>query len=305
MNVFTCVHNISSPFESAIALGLFDGVHLAHREIINSVLKNSKRFIPTVFTFTLSEGQNKGNTFQKPLMSVDERIAEIEKMGVQQLLMPPFDEIKNLTAEEFFYDVLLLKMKAKFLACGYNFRFGKGNLGDVGLLKALCEKEGIELFVADEMTFEGKTVSSTFIRECLKNGEIEKANKMLCTPYTLNGKIVHGNRLGRKLSFPTINQLLDTAKADLRYGVYLSKAVIEERELYAVTNVGIKPTVNGKVPMAESHLIDFDGDVYGKNAKVKLLRFLREEKCFCSVDELKTAVMDDIKKAKEMILENT
>jgi riboflavin kinase/FMN adenylyltransferase len=300
VTVFDNLNTLSSPFESAVALGYFDGMHLAHREIINNVLYKSKRFIPTVFTFTLCDGQNKGDGVQKPIMSVSQRVEEIEKMGIQQLFIPTFDEIKDLTAEEFFYDVLLDKMKAKTLACGYNFRFGKGNLGDVAVLKRLCEKEGIELFVADEMTFKGKTLSSTYIRECLKNGDIENANLMLGAPYTITGEVIHGAHLGSKLNFPTINQLLDTQKMQVKYGVYLSEVLVDNNTYPAVTNVGVKPTVNGNVPMAESHLIDFTGNLYGKYAAVKLINFLREETRFESLNELKTAVQNDINKAKQL-----
>lgn len=301
MTVFDNLNTLSSPFESAVALGYFDGMHLAHRQIITEVLKHSKRYIPWVFTFTLAPDQSKNTLFQKPIMSTDERVKEIEKMGVQGLFIPPFNEIKNLTAEEFVENVLFKKMNAKFLACGYNFRFGKGNLGDVNLLKQLSQKHGVQLFVADEMTFKGKTLSSTYIRECLKNGNIENANLMLGAPYTITGEIVHGARLGSTLNFPTINQLLDTQKTQVKYGVYLSEVLVDNNTYPAVTNVGVKPTVNGNVPMAESHLIDFTGDLYGKYAAVKLINFLREETRFESLNELKTAVQNDIKIAKQLL----
>ena len=299
MNVFAHLETAQSPFDSAVALGYFDGLHLAHKKIIETVLKSSKSLIPTVFTFTLDDGETKGDTPFAPLMSEQQRVAEIEKMGVQQLLMPPFSEIKNLTAEEFFEDVLIKKMRAKKLACGFNFRFGKGNTGDVNLLKTLCEENGVELLVTPQITFEGKAISSTLIRECLKNGEVEKAEKMLGESYKISDEIVHGAGLGNLLGFPTLNQ--DALETPLRYGVYLTKVELENGEFNAITNVGIKPTVNGKTPVAETHLFDFSGDIYGKTATVKFLKFLRDETKFPTTNHLKTAVLNDIKKAKEIL----
>ncbi len=291
--------NPVSPFESAIALGYFDGLHLAHRKIIDCVMKSSKRFIPTVFTFSLKEGEAKGTNVQKPIMSLEERLCAIEEIGVSQVWVPSFESIKELSAEDFFYEFLVKKLRAGKICCGFNFRFGKKNSGDVNLLKKLCEENEIELVVTDEIKLGSEAISSTAIRNYLKLGECEKLKEMLGDYYTVCGEVIHGNGIGKKLDFPTINQVLNDKKTLPRYGVYISKVEVDGEVLPSVTNVGVKPTVGSNVPCSETHLIDFKGNLYGKKLKVKLIKFLRDEVAFENIDSLKEAVERDISYAKE------
>ncbi len=291
--------NKKSERETAVALGYFDGLHLAHRKIIDYAMYSSRRFIPTVFTFSLENGQNKGKTSQKALMSTNEKISALEEIGVSRLYIPPFESIKNLTAEEFFFDILLGSMNAKKLICGFNFRFGKGNTGDVNLLKNLCEQNEIDLIIVDEMKVDGEAISSTAIRKYLSEGNCEKLKAMMGDYYTIFGEVVHGASLGRKLNFPTINQTLENNRAPLRFGVYFSKVLVGDKWREAITNVGVKPTVNGEKPCVETHLINFTGDIYGEKVKVRLIKFLRDEKKFENLESLKKAVEEDINKAKK------
>ncbi len=291
--------NPVSPFESAIALGYFDGLHLAHRKIIDSVMYSSKRFIPTVFTFSLKEGENKGVGEQKALMSLEEKLSEFEQIGIKQVWVPDFENIKELSAEEFFHEFLVKKLRAGKLCCGFNFRFGSKNSGDITLLKRLCDENNIELVVIDKMEVNGEAISSTAIRKYLNLGECEKLRAMLGDYYTVCSEVVHGRGLGSKLNFPTINQTFSSDKALPRYGVYISQVEINGRVLPAITNIGIKPTVGGKVPCSETHLIDFCGDLYGEKLKVKLIKFLRDEVAFENVNCLKEAVERDISYARE------
>ena len=282
--------NPVSPFESAVALGYFDGLHLAHRKIIDTVLKNSKRFIPSVFTFS-----GKGLD-TNAIMTFDERLKALEDLGIQQVWAPNFEDIKDLSAEEFFYDFLITKLNAKMLCCGFNFRFGKNHSGDVSLLKTLCEKAGVELIVIDEI----KGTSSTAVRKAIKEAQCEEIKEMLGEYYFIESEVIHGANLGSKVLFPTINQRLNEQKLLPKKGVYVSKTVFDESEYYSVTNVGSKPTVDSDGGIyAETHILDFNGDLYGKTVTVYLLKFLREEKKFESISELKTAMQKDISKTRE------
>ncbi len=290
--------SVTSNGESAVALGYFDGLHLAHRKIIKYAVYSGRKFIPTVFTFTLDDGEYKGASVQKALMSYEEKIEAFEEMGVYQLFIPKFSDIKSISAEDFFYEILLKKMRAGKLICGFNFRFGSRNSGDVLLLKKLCEQNDVELVVVDEMSVNGEAISSTAIRSALVQGDCEKIKTMLGEHYSLSGEVVHGAALGRKLSFPTLNQTIEENRALPKFGVYISTAEIDGVIHNAITNVGIKPTVGGQTPCAETHLINFEGDLYGERAKIRLIKFLREEKQFDSLEALKSAVFEDITAAE-------
>lgn len=297
MRIFTTLDSINNDRECAIALGLFDGLHKAHRAVIASALNSG--LTPAVFTFTMNSTHPASKKDFVPLMTEKERVEGIERLGVELLLMPDFSEFANLSAEEFAEDVLFSKMKARVLCCGYDFRFGKGNSGDVSLLKELCGKHGARLEVVDCITENGKPVSSSAVRTALVEGDMQTYFDMCKRFFSVESEVVGGNRLGRTMSFPTVNQPLDFNVLSPRFGVYASRTNIGGKAYPSITNVGTKPTVSsGETVLAETHIFDFDNDLYGEKITVELLRFVRPEQKFSSTEELRAAIEADIKTVK-------
>ncbi len=291
MRIFTTLDSINNDRECAIALGLFDGLHKAHQAVIASAVDSG--LVPAVFTFTTNSSHPASKKDFVPLMSVQDRIDGIEKLGAELLLIPDFSEFSNLSAEEFVVDVLFNKMKAKILCCGFDFRFGR-DLGDVTLLKRLCEEHGARLVVIDCITENGKTVSSSAMRSALCEGDMKTYFDMCKRYFSVNSAVVHGKKLGSKMSFPTINQPIDTSVLTPRFGVYASLTHIDGEVYPSVTNVGTKPTVSkSETVLAETNIFDFDGELYDRCVKVELVSFIRPEKKFFSTDELRLAIASD------------
>ena len=292
MVVFKTLDSIHNDCECAISLGLFDGLHKAHQAVIASAVESG--LVPAVFTFTMKNSTPESKKHFSPLMTEQKRVEEIQKLGAKLLLMPDFSEFSDLTAEEFVEDVLFSRMKAKMLCCGYDFRFGKKNSGDVSLLKTLCDKHNVKLKVIDCISVNGNTVSSTAVRNSLIKGDMQTYFDMCGRYFSIESEVIRGNRLGRKMSFPTINQPLDLGVLTPRFAVYASLTHIGGKTYPSVTNVGVKPTVteNGTI-LAETNIFGFDGELYGKRVKVELVKFIREEKKFDSVDELRLAIAND------------
>ncbi len=281
---------------TAVALGFFDGVHLAHRKILNgAVLSKAEGLLPTVFTFK--------SLFKKAptgeLTTAKEKSQIFETLGIDALIIADFEHIKDFSPEEFVKEILHEKLNAKKVFCGYNYRFGKGAEGDIFALKEICRKYDIEVFVTQELALNGEEVSSTQIKKLLAEGDVTKANTLLSTIYSFEGEIIHGEKLGRRLGTPTLNIELSERKFLPRFGVYAAEVAIDGNRYRAVLNLGKKPTVKGdeKVTL-EAYLLDVTGDFYGNFARAELLEFLRDEQKFSSLEELKKAIHADIAKAK-------
>ena len=291
MRIFTTLDSINNDRECAIALGLFDGLHKAHQAVIASAVDSG--LVPAVFTFTTNGSRPASKKDFVPIMSTQDRIDGIEKLGAELLLIPDFSEFSSLSAEEFVVDVLFNKMKAKILCCGFDFRFGR-DLGDIALLERLCEEHGARLVVIDCITENGKTVSSSAMRNALCEGDMKTYFDMCNRYFSVNSAVVHGKKLGSKMSFPTINQPIDTSVLTPRFGVYASLTHIDGEVYPSVTNVGTKPTVSSsETVLAETNIFDFDGELYDRCVKVELVRFIRPEKKFFSTDELRLAIASD------------
>lgn len=291
MKIFTTLDSINNDRECAISLGLFDGLHKAHQAVIASAVDSG--LVPAVFTFTTDGSHPASKKGFIPLMSVQDRIDGIEKLGAKLLLIPDFSEFSHLTAEEFVVDILFGRMKAKVLCCGFDFRFGR-DLGGVDLLKKLCDKHGARLFVIDCMTENGKTVSSSAMRKALCEGDLETYRDMCGRYFSVNSAVIHGRKLGSKMNFPTINQPIDASILAPRFGVYASLTHVDGKTYPSVTNVGTKPTVSSsETVLAETNIFGFDEELYDRCVTVELVHFLREEKKFDSVDELRLAIATD------------
>ena len=290
---------------TAVAMGLFDGLHSGHRTVISraaEIAETHSDVSPAVFTFETSSVTSKGDGGVECILSREMKLELIENMGVRYIYSPDFSEFRNLSGEEFVKQVLTDRLNAKFAVCGEDFRFGKGAECGVKELDGLCGKYGIELCIVPKVTEEnGKRISSTMIRELVRNGGIETANRLLGTPFTLKLPVSHGKKLGRTLDFPTLNQYLSETQVAPKYGVYASKTEVHGKIYKSITNIGVKPTVGSSAPLAETYIMDFDGgELYGETVKVSLAAFIRPEKKFSDIDRLKKQIAEDIKAALEV-----
>lgn len=290
---YPCV--LTSP--TAVALGRFDGVHLAHTAVIKSAVQKEEGLTSAVFTFC----DNPNKEASQVLCTEEEKQRLIEECGIQVLINATFESVRNLSAEEFVSLVLKKSLNAKAVFCGYNYRFAKGASADVNTLKALCEKEGIQVTCVNEYVCDNTTVSSTAIRNLLSEGDLSRAKKLLGRSYTLEGRVVHGNAIGRTIETPTLN--LDVSKNKLlpRFGVYAALAHIGENTHKAVANIGLKPTVGSDSPTVEVYLLDANGDFYEKEVTLELVAFIRSEQKFENLNELKEAIAIDTDKARQLL----
>lgn len=287
-----------------ITLGKFDGVHRGHQKLIRLVheIGSKKGWKTAAFTFDVSPQVKMGMRRSQLLMTNEERRTRLEKLGLDYLVECPFtDEIKNMEPEDFVKKILVEKMQARALVVGEDFHFGKRRRGDAALLLKMGEELAIEIHVEPKEQDGNRDISSTYVREELSLGHMEKVTELLGNPYSVKGEIVHGNHIGHTLGFPTINQIPEPIKLLPPNGVYLSRTLVDGREYDGISNVGTKPTVQGKKILGiETHLLFFSGDLYGKEARVQLLSFRRPEKKFDSLDELKAQLDSDIREAREL-----
>ena len=208
----------------------------------------------------------------------------------------------HLSAREFFEKILIDTLRAKQIFCGFNYRFGKNAEGDADMLQRLCDEFGVTLTVVPPETDKGEVVCSTLIKKLIADGDIRRANDLLCGEFGVKEVIRHGRHLGHTLGAPTINQPLTKGLVVPRFGVYASRVTLEDGKVYCgVTNVGIKPTVGGKTPLWETWMPQYKGgEIYGQTADVRLLDFIREERKFENLDELKAEILKNGEKALEI-----
>ena len=289
--------------DSAVALGCFDGVHIGHTEIIKNMVKEAKinDLCPIVWSF---QAPPKSFFSNEPaiITPLPQKRKLIRELGAEILISTSFNEkIASLTPKEFFDNILIGCLRAKHVFCGFNYRFGKDGAGDVNLLSELCKSHKIKLTVFDEIKIDSVLVSSSAVRSYLLSGDIESAQRMLGKSYVLREKIKDGQHLGRTLGFPTVNQSIPENCLPIRNGVYLTRVKFLRKTRYGITNVGMRPTVNGKERVAETNIFNFEGSLYGRYVTVEFLKFIRAERKFSSVEELSAQVQKDIQTAKELI----
>ena len=286
---------------SAIALGLFDGVHRGHRAVIKKAVSCAPALTPVVFTFTFDDPDQITKPHYAAILS-DTRKREIfASLGVQAVVEPPFSSFRELSPEDFFQRILREKLNAKAVFCGGDYRFGKNAAGDAVLMERFCKEAGIRFETVPSETEGGEPISSTRIRQLLRDGKPEESALLLGERYAIDFPVVHGRQLGRKMGYPTINQLYPSGSLLPKFGVYASMTKTDGDWKRSMTNIGIKPTVNySGAPLAETFITDFSGDVYGRVLQVVLTDFVRPEMKFPSVDALKKQISADITAIKSM-----
>ena len=281
------------PTECVLALGFFDGVHIAHRDLLSRARKiaSLRGLAFGVFTFK-STANIKINSAR--LYDDGDKAEIFESLGADFAVFADFSAISGCSPEDFVKKILVGDLSCRVCVAGFNFRFGKGALAGAAELSLFMSEGGGEASICDEITADdGRTLSATMIRELISHGKIAEANSLLGAPYYIKGRVSSGRQDGRRLGFPTANILIAEGKIVPRLGVYRSATVIDGKIYSGVTNIGKCPTFNGEEIRLETHIIGFEGDLYGRELKIFLLDFLREEKLFESVNELKMQINID------------
>ena len=285
---------------TAVALGNFDGMHVGHM----AVLEGAKSFqkdglVPVAVLF--DEHSMKAITGIAPpmLMTVGERNEYIIKKGLK-LETIIFNEIKNLSPEDFVEKILVEKLRAGAICCGYNYRFGKDAAGSAETMRKICDRLGIKCKIAGEVDVAGHAVSSTQIRSLIENGETEKAHEMLGHKFGFSSPVIDGDKRGRRLGFPTINQELPQELVLPRFGVYRTDVTVGNKRYKGVTNIGKRPTVGTEKILSETYIIDFDESIYGESVDIRLIKFIRSERKFSSFDELARQIKTDAKECADV-----
>lgn len=276
----------------SVALGIFDGVHLGHRAVMK-LTEND--VIPAVFTFNNTSLHTKQGRMIEYIYTDEQKSSLIRDLGISDIFSENFSDIRNMSGSEFAENIIAEKLEASSVACGRDFRFGRDASCGINELAELGRKYGFEVRVAEDILQGGKAVSSGRIRSLLSEGNVAEAAKLLGRSYMISGRIVHGKQIGRTLDFPTVNQLFAQGQLVPGFGVYAGTVMIGGRQYDTVTNIGVKPTIAGeRSPLAETHIIGFSGDLYGKCCDVELKRFIRPEVRFDSLEQLKEQISRDI-----------
>ncbi len=287
--------------KTAVALGYFDGIHLGHKAVIKKTAEAKNRVLtPALFTFS-STPKSKDKNSQ--LLPVEEKISMLEKLGIEILYLLDFEELKDYSPEDFLIKIVKKTFNAKAVFCGFNFHFGRLGAGDTDTLKDLCDSQGIDLDISAPVKLDGDLVCSTEIRNALKSGDIKKANRLLGYDFGLKSKAVKGNHIGSKMNTPTINLSFEKGIILPKFGVYASKVTIDGNTYTGVTNIGVKPTVGSKnLPNCETWLPEYKGgNLYDKIVDVRLKEFIRPEKKFENLNELKAEITANGKTAIELL----
>jgi riboflavin kinase / FMN adenylyltransferase len=287
---------------ASIALGNFDGIHLGHQQVLQPILTNSPH--PTVVSFSPHPREFFTGKSLQLLTPIAEKAEQLEKLGIKQLILLPFDDrLSALSPQDFVEKILIGKLQAVKISVGADFRFGSQRQGDARQLKAIASQYGTIVEIVDLKHHDGEEqrISSSLIRQALSEGNILKANQMLGRPYSLSGTVVKGQQLGRKIGFPTANLQVDALKFLPHYGVYAVNTSIDNSIISGVMNLGCRPTVDGQKVAVEIHLFDWKEDIYGRELQVNLKQFIRPEQKFASLDALKAQIAIDCDRVRAII----
>ena len=290
--------------KTAVALGNFDGIHKGHLAVINkAVIQKDNGLLPCIVTFDEHPQKMLRGESPKKLMSESLYEKEAEKIGCKTIKLS-FESVRNMTPEEFFLEILVKKLNAGFVSCGFNYRFGKCGKGNAETLLELCNKNGIGFSCSDGVCYEDENISSTRIRKAVESGDIENANKMLGRYFSYDFEVVTGDRIGAKvLGFPTINQIFPDDHIVPKSGVYASVTEVDGIIYPSMTNIGKRPTVGGEQLRSETCIIGFSGDLYGTNTPVGLISYIRDEEKFPSLEALSAQLKKDSEKAEKIFNE--
>lgn len=303
MKIFNNIDEIREIEPCCVALGNFDGVHAGHQALIlRAVEKAKERNLKSgVFSFsTHPKNLFAGKNVVKNIIYQEEKAALIEKLGVDYLFNVLFTRIvAQMEPVEFIDELLVDRMQMKEAFCGFNYRFGYKAAGNPEILRQEGLMKGFHVNEIPPVTIDGDVVSSTLIRGLIKAGEVEECEKYLGRRYSIGGEVVVGNKLGRTIGFPTSNITIDETMVTPPNGVYITYCIYNGHKYPSVTNVGVKPTIGSFKKNMETHIFDFNKELYGKHIRVEFLKMTRDEVKFSSVEELAAQIVKDCRTAKE------
>ena len=289
--------------DTYVAIGNFDGVHYGHKKLINETIKaareNSKKAV--VFTFEKHPLEFLFSERKFDYINTnEEKLYLLESLGVDVVIMQKLDKnFLEYTPLEF-VRILKNKLKVKEIFVGFNFSFGKGGLGTAEDLEYLAEIHNIKVNELPPVTLDGELVSSSAIRKKIANSDFDGAIKLLDHPMIVIGEVIHGKKIARQLGFPTTNIKMDNNRLyppSGIYGAFLQVSDKNSKVLYGVVNIGYNPTLKQEMSL-EVHILDFDREVYGEKLYIQIVKFMREEKKFSSIDELKATIQADVDRWK-------
>jgi len=300
MKVIKGLESDPHPFTpTALAIGIFDGVHLGHQKIIKYLRKTAEKnnLISVILTFDPHPCNVLGKSKIRMLQTLEQRIQEIQKFDIDTVWIIPFTpEFAELSRYDFIRQIIVEKSKAREIIVGKNFYFGKNREGDIDYLYKSSRENQFNVHSIPPIKKEGKIISSSRIRQDLGQGDLNHANQFLGRPYEITGKVIKGRSRGKELGFPTANILPENEIVP--QGVYITTTFLDHTQYPSVTNVGVKPTFNDSDIHVESHLINFKGNIYSKKIDIRFIQKLRDEKKFKSTKELSLQIENDIKTAK-------
>lgn len=302
MIIFNSLDDIKDIKDTVVALGNFDGVHKGHQIIISRMVKSAEAggFKSAVFTFA-NHPKNvmAGETVVKNILYSEEKAQIIESLGVDYLFNIPYtDDIRTMSPEDFIDKLLLEKFKMKEAYCGFNYHFGYKAAGNPEMLMKEGLKKGFGIHVQEPVIIDGNVVSSTFIRDLIEKGNVGDIRKYMGRPYSIGGEVVVGNKLGRTIGFPTSNIMIDEDMVTPPNGVYTTFCTYNGVRYPSITNVGVKPTIGEYKKNVETHIFNFDKELYGKDIRVEFIEKTRDERKFENVEALSKQITDDCIKAR-------
>ncbi|QSX38081.1 bifunctional riboflavin kinase/FAD synthetase [Shewanella sedimentimangrovi] len=306
MELIRGIHNILPAHRGCVlTIGNFDGVHRGHAQVIASLVEKAEHFgLPaTLMTFEPQPQELfRGEDAPARLSLLRDKIALLDELGIDRLLCVNFNrKFADWPAESFIEDLLVKRLGVRYLVVGDDFCFGKGRLGNFDMLRRAGEKFGFAVVNTHSFTLGDQRVSSTAVREQLAKGNLEQARRLLGHPFTLCGRVAHGQKLGRTLGFPTANIAMKRKVVPVR-GVFAVRLWWDGSDIYdGVANIGFRPTVKGQMCQLEVHLFDFDGDLYGRRVEVELVAKIRDEQPFESLDALKKQITNDADRAMALL----
>lgn len=303
MKIIENLKNYTEKTAKVLSLGMFDGVHLGHVSIINQLKEIAQKYDLETAILTFWPHPRKvfnPNDELHLLNTLDEKIALLEKAGIEVVFLQEFDEnFRNLTGEEFIELILVEKLNVKHVIIGYDHVFGKNKSGNFDLLQQLSEKLGYDVAQLKAVKEGDFNISSTKIRNCLGNGNIIGANKMLGYHYSVSGKVVDGKKLGRTIGYPTANLEINELKLLPKKGAYIVEVYVKNKFYKGMLSIGTNPTVNGEKLTVEVYILDFNEDIYGEEITVKFRDFLHEEIKFESLEKLIERLDEDKRLTEE------
>ena len=298
MNVFPSISEFNSTKKTIVTIGTFDGVHIGHQKIIEKLIQETKKADCESLILTFFPHPRmvlNGSSSIKLLNTINEKSSLLEKMGLDNLVVHPFDKkFSNLSAEEFVKTILVDSFNLKKIIIGYDHRFGNNRAANIDDLISFGKKYDFEVEQISAQEIDSVSVSSTKIRDAITDGNMIVANEFLGYDYILSGKIIIGKQLGRTIGFPTANiKIEENYKLIPKNGVYIVKSHLQEKTVFGIMNIGLNPTVNGEDLSIEVHFLDFDADLYNKNITVSVIARIRDEQKFTSIDLLKAQIQED------------